>query len=216
MLPRSNDIKVAIVEDDDSFRQHLVALIGGARGFWCLGSHRTAEAAIKHLPVEQPQVLLMDLQLPNTSGLELISKVAARWPEVAVVVLTVSNDTKRIFEALEAGAVGYLVKDQCSPARLLESITVARTGGSPVSSQIARLMVKRFQAQGRNRKVLDALTPREKEILEQFARGLRSNEIAEQLGISERTIGTHLRNIYAKLHVRSRTAAVARFLQQNV
>jgi len=214
MLPRANDIKVAIVEDDDAFREHLVALIGGAKGFYCLGSHRTTEAALKHLPVEQPHILLVDLHLPKASGLELISEVAARWPKMAQVVLTVSNDTKQIFNALEAGAQGYLIKDHCSPARLLEAITEAREGGSPMSSQLARLMVKRFQEQGRNRQILDALTPREKEILEQFARGLQSKEIAAQLEIGERTIGTHLRNVFAKLHVRTRTAAVAKFLNR--
>ena len=214
MLSRASDIQVAIVEDDDAFRQHLTALIGGAKGFYCLGAHRTAEAALKHLPVEPPHVLLVDLQLPRTSGLELIAEVAVRWPAIAIVVLTVSNDVQQIFSAIEAGAMGYLVKDQCSPTRLLEAITEAREGGSPMSSQIARLMVKRFQQQGRARQKLDTLTARETEILECFSQGRQTKEIATQLHVSVRTIATHMRNIYGKLQVCSRTAAVARFLQR--
>lgn len=213
MIQPGTDIRVATVEDDDPFREHLTALIGGALGFRCIGSYRTAEAALKHLPVEQPDVLLLDLELPNTQGLELISEAIARWPKLGILVLTIQDDSARIFEALEAGAIGYLIKP-VAPAKLLEAIAEAHAGGSPMASQIARLMVKRFQQQGRARHELDTLTPRETEILEQFARGLHTKEIAELLKISDRTIGTHLRNIYEKLHVRSRSAAVARFLNR--
>jgi DNA-binding NarL/FixJ family response regulator len=213
MANRESDIKVVVVEDDDLFREHLAALIGGAQGFRCLGSHRTAEAALKNLPLELPDILLLDLELPNIPGLELISEVAARWPALAILVLTICDDNARIFEALEAGAIGYLVKP-VSPTRLLEAITEAHAGGSPMPSQIARLVVKRFQHQGRSRQQLESLTPREAEMLEHIAHGLQTNEIAELLGLSERTIGSHLRNIYAKLHVRSRAAAIARFLKR--
>lgn len=213
MLSPATDIKVVTVEDDDSFREHLAALIGGTRGFRCVGSYRTAEAALQHLPVEQPDVLLLDLELPETQGIEIISDVVARWPKLAVLVLTIQDDSARIFEALEAGAIGYLIKP-VSPSKLLEAIAEARAGGSPMSSQIARLVVKRFQKQGRARHELDTLTPRETEIIEQVSRGLQTKEIAELLNISGRTIGSHLRNIYEKLHVRSRSAAVARFLNR--
>ena len=213
MINNGTDIKVVTVEDDEPFREHLAALIGGARGFRCLGSYRTAEAALKHLPVEQPDVLLLDLELPNTPGLELISNVVARWPKLAILVLTIQDDSARIFEALEAGAIGYLVKP-VSPAKLLEAIAEAHAGGSPMSSQIARIVLKRIQHHGRSRQELDTLTPRETEILEQVARGLQTKEIAELLGISGRTIGSHLRNIYEKLHVHSRAAAIARFLER--
>lgn len=214
MIRRETDIKVVTLEDDDSFREHLVALIGGAQGFHCLGSYRTAEAALKHLRVEQPDVLLLDLELPNTQGIVLISEVVARWPKVAILVLTIQDDIARIFEALEAGAVGYLIKP-VSPVKLLEAVTETHAGGSPMASQIARLIVKRFQQQGRSRQKLDGLTPRETEMLERIARGMRTKEIADELRISERTIGSHLRNIYEKLHVHSRAAAVAQFLQKN-
>lgn len=213
MINNGTDIKVVTVEDDDPFREHLAALIGGAQGFRCVGAYRTAEAALKHLPVGQPDVLLLDLELPNTQGLELLSEVVVRWPKVGIVVLTIQDDSARIFEALEAGAIGYLIKP-VSPARLLEAIAEAHAGGSPMASQIARLVVKRFQQQGHARRELDALTSREREILEQVAHGLQSKEIADEFGISERTIGSHLRNIYEKLHVHSRAAAVARFLDR--
>ena len=213
MTTRTNDIKVVTVEDDAPFREHLAALIGGTQGFRCVGSHRTAEVALKHLPVEQPDVLLLDLELPETQGLKLISNVVARWPKLAILVLTIQDDSARIFEALEAGAIGYLIKP-VSPSKLLEAIAEAHAGGSPMASQIARLVVKRFQQQGRARQKLDGLTPRETEILERIARGLQTKEIAGELGIGERTIGSHLRNIYEKLHVHSRSAAVARFLQR--
>jgi len=213
MINRQTDIKVVTVEDDDPLREHLAALIGGTQGFRCIGSYRTAETALKHLPVEQPDVLLLDLELPDTQGIELISDVVARWPKLAILVLTIHDDSARIFEALEAGASGYLVKP-VPPAKILEAISEVHNGGAPMSSQIARLVVKTFQQQGRSRQELDTLTSRETEILDRIARGLETKEIAAALDISERTIGSHLRNIYEKLHVHSRAAAVARFLQR--
>jgi DNA-binding NarL/FixJ family response regulator len=213
MPPPATDIKVATVEDDDLFRAHLVALIGGAQGMCCTGAYRTAEAALKALAVEQPDVLWLDMELPGAEGLELIPQVVARWPKVAIVVLTIQDDSARIYQALETGAIGYLIKP-VSPTKLLEAIAEAHAGGSPMASQIARLIVKRFQQQGRSRQELATLTSRETEVLGHFARGLQTKEIAGLYGISERTIGSHLRNIYEKLQVHSRTAAVARYLQR--
>lgn len=213
MLERANDVRVATVEDDDQLREYLVALISGAAGFCCVGSYRTAETALKHLPVGRPDVLLLDLELPGKQGDEFISELATRWPNLAIVVLTIHDDSARIFPSLELGAVGYLVKP-VSPVRLLDAIAEAHAGGSPMSSQIARLVVRRFQAQGRSRQKLDSLTPRELEILDLVARGLSTSEIAGRLTISDRTIGSHLRKIYGKLHVHSRSAAVARFLNR--
>lgn len=213
MLERANDVRVATVEDDDQLREYLVALISGAAGFCCVGSYRTAETALKHLPVNRPDVLLLDLELPGKQGDEFISELATRWPNLAIVVLTIHDDSARIFPSLELGAVGYLVKP-VSPVRLLDAIAEAHAGGSPMSSQIARLVVRRFQAQGRSRQKLDSLTPRELEILDLVASGLSTSEIAGRLTISDRTIGSHLRKIYGKLHVHSRSAAVARFLNR--
>ena len=214
MIPKETDIKVVCVEDDDAYREHLAALINGTNGFHCIGSHRTAEAALKHLPGEQPDVLLLDLELPNTQGIELISEVVTRWPKLSILVVTMHDDSARIFAALEAGAIGYLIKP-VSPVKLLEALAEAHAGGSPMASQIARLVVKRFQQQNRARQEFDGLSARELEVLEHIARGMDTKEIATLLAISDRTVGSHLRKIYEKLHVHSRAAAVARYLQRN-
>ena len=212
MLHRKNDTRVATIEDDDDYREHLAALINGADGFACVGSFRNAEAALARFKQAVPDVLLLDLELPGRNGLDVISEMIARWPNLAIVVLTVHDESTKIFAALEAGAIGYLGKP-VSSVRLLEAIAEARAGGSPMSTSIARLVVRKFHAQGRLRKSLDQLTPRETEILDHISRGLSTKEIATQLGLSDRTIGSHLRKVYDKLHVHSRSAAVSRFLQ---
>jgi DNA-binding NarL/FixJ family response regulator len=174
------DIKVVTIEDDDRFRAHLEALIGGAPGFCCVGSYNTAESGLNGLAIDRPDVLLLDLELPKTQGTELISEVAVRWPKLAVLVLTIHDDPKVIFQALENGAVGHLIKP-VPPARLLEAIAEAHAGGSPMSSSIARLVVRRFQERGRSRRQLESLTPREAEVLDHVTRGLETKEIAAAL-----------------------------------
>ena len=212
-MTHEQSIRVSILEDNDPFREHLAALIAGASGFCCVGAHRTAEAALKRIPVEKPQVVLLDLELPNKSGLDCILELSARLPALQILVLTICDDTRRIFQALEAGACGYLVKP-ISSVRLLEAIADVRAGGAPMSSQIARLVVKTFHQRGRSKKQLDRLTLREEEILGWLAKGFRYQEIADQLGISIRTVSTHLHNIYDKLHVRSRGEATSKFLDR--
>ena len=204
-------IRVGIVEDDAAFREHLCALTGGTPGYECAGAWRTAETALKHLPVEKPDVLLLDLELPGKSGLELIVELNSRQLPFEIVVLTICDDLPRIFAALENGATGYLVKP-VPPARILEAIADVRAGGAPMSSAIARLVVKRFQQRGRVNQTLATLTGREEEILKLLSVGHSSKEIAEELRISARTVGTHLHHIYEKLHVHSRSQAVAKFL----
>jgi DNA-binding NarL/FixJ family response regulator len=159
-------------------------------------------------------VLLLDLELPGRNGLEVISELVARWPKLAIIVLTVHDESAKIFAALEAGAIGYLGKP-VSSVRLIEAIAEAHAGGSPMSTSIARLVVRKFHAQGRLRKSLHQLTPRETEILDHISRGLSTKEIATHLELSDRTISSHLRKIYDKLQVHSRSAAVSRFLQGN-
>lgn len=214
MLNHQNDIRVATIEDDDEYREHLAALINGAEGFCCVGSFRSAETALTHLNRDAPDVLLLDLELPGRDGLDAISEMIARWPNLAIIVLTVHDESAKIFAALEAGAIGYLGKP-VSPVRLLEAIAEARAGGSPMSTSIARLVVRKFHAQGRLRKSLDQLTPRELEILDHISQGMSTKEIATQLELSDRTISSHLRKIYDKLQVHSRSAAVSRYLQGN-
>lgn len=209
-----NDIRVVSIEDDDSYREHLTALIDGADGFKCVGSYHSVPAALAQMPRVRPDVLLLDLQLPGRNGLEIIAETVARWPDLAIIILTVHDESATIFTALEAGAVGYLSKP-VSPVRLLEAIAEAHTGGSPMSASIARLVVRKFHQQGQLRRELDALTPRETEILELISRGLSTKEIATQLQLSDRTVGSHLRKIYDKLQVHSRSAAVSRYLKGN-
>ena len=214
MQHRKNDIRVATIEDDDDYREHLAALINGAEGFCCVGAFRNVEAGLTHFNQAAPDVLLQDLELPGRNGLDVISEMIARWPNLAIIVLTVHDESAKIFAALEAGAIGYLGKP-VSSVRLLEAIAEAQVGGSPMSTSIARLVVRKFHAQGRLRKSLDQLTARELEILDHISRGLSTKEIATQLELSDRTISSHLRKVYDKLQVRSRSAAVSRFLQGN-
>lgn len=214
MQHHKNDIRVATIEDDDDYRKHLTALINGAEGFCCVGAFRNAEAGLMHFNRAVPDVLLLDLELPGRNGLDVISEMIARWPNLAIIVLTVHDESAKIFAALEAGAIGYLGKP-VSSVRLLEAIAEARAGGSPMSTSIARLVVRKFHAQGRLRKSLDQLTPRELEILDHISQGMSTKEIATHLDLSDRTISSHLRKIYDKLQVRSRSAAVSRFLQGN-
>ena len=206
-------IRVTIVEDDDKFRDHLHALIGGATEMECVGAHRSAEAALKHLPVDKPDVLLLDLELPGKSGLELIEELNSRHPGINIVMLTICDDVARIFTALETGATGYLIKP-VSPARVLEAIAEVHEGGAPMSGPIARMMVKRLHQIGQHREDLGLLTAREAEILNLLCEGHHTKEIAEQLRISPRTVGTHLNHVYEKLHVHSRSQAVAKFFKR--
>ena len=211
MSNHQNSIRVVTIEDDEDYREHLAALLNGADGFACGGSFRTADAALTQFHRNVPDVLLLDLELPGRNGLDIISELIARWPDLAIIVLTIHDEAAKIFAALEAGAVGYLGKP-VSSVRLLEAIAEAQAGGAPMSASIARLVVRKFHEQGQRRKSLDQLTPREVEILDHIARGLSTKDIATQLNLSDRTIGSHLRKIYDKLQVRSRSAAVSRFL----
>jgi DNA-binding NarL/FixJ family response regulator len=205
-------LRVCIVEDDPPFREHLTALIGGSEGLVCGGAYPTAEAALQNISSDRPDVVLLDLQLPAKSGLDCLSEISVRWPALPILVLTICDDADRIFRALEAGASGYLLKP-VAPTRLLEAIAEIHAGGAPMSSHIARLVLRRFREQGRIRERLEALTARESEILELLSQGFLSKEIGERLGISVRTIETHLHHIYHKLHVCSRAQAVAKFLR---
>ncbi|MCW5550612.1 MAG: response regulator transcription factor [Verrucomicrobiae bacterium] len=206
-------IKVSIVEDQQATRDMLAALARGSEGFICDGAYANAETALKRLPTERPDVVLLDLELPCMSGVEFIAAATARQPGLRILVLTIHDDPVRIFTALEAGASGYLVKP-VAPAKILEAITEIHNGGAPMSSQIARLVVKTFHHRGEARSELEVLTPREDEMLRLVAQGFHSSEIAGRLGISPRTVGTHLRNIYEKLHVHTRAHAVAKYLRQ--
>lgn len=208
----SDPIKVAVVEDDKRLREGLTFLLNSTSEFHCVGSCPNAEQALKQLPLDWPDVVLMDINLPNMSGIECVAKLKAQRPILQVVMLTAYVDNEQIFKSLKAGASGYLIKK--TPAtEILEAVTDAHRGGSPMTSSIARKVVEFFQ-QNAPEKATDDLSKRELEILDLLAKGHRYKEIAETLSISFDTVRFHLRNIYEKLHVHSRTEAVVKYLQK--
>jgi DNA-binding NarL/FixJ family response regulator len=200
-------INVAIVEDEDEVREGLAVLINGSEGFRCIQTFSSAESALPEISKNKPDVVLMDINLPGMSGIECISKLKASRPDLPIMVLTVYDDDEKIFESLRAGASGYLLK-KTPPAKLLEAILELHNGGSPMSSSIARKVVEAFQTMAPSSEEAQNLSKREQEILSCLAKGYRYKEIAETLFISVETVRTHLRNIYEKLHVRSRSEAV--------
>ncbi len=204
-------IRVAIVEDESSVRDNLAVLINSAPGFCCVSSQPDAERAIAALPGAAPEVVLMDLHLPHKSGIDCVRALKEKLPHTQFVMLTIEENSQRVFESLQAGATGYLVKS-ATPETILQAISDVHHGGSPISSQIARLLVRSFQKPSPLPE--GAITPRESEILSLLARGYRSKEVADDLKISVPTVNTHVRNIYEKLQVRSRAEAVARFLRK--
>jgi DNA-binding NarL/FixJ family response regulator len=205
------NIRVAIVEDNDSIRESLALILDGSPGLQCCGAWRTAEAALENLPRKPADVVLMDINLPGQSGIECVRRLKSVLPKLQIIMLTIEDDSRKVFESLKAGASGYLLKN-LPPAQILEAVEEVHRGGSPMSSQIARLLVQQFQQSGRRNDEMAHLTPREEEVLSLAVKGYRSKEIADALSLSTQTVQTHFRNLYEKLHVRSRVEAVARYL----
>jgi DNA-binding NarL/FixJ family response regulator len=204
-------INVAIVEDDSGIREGLAALLKGTPSFRCAGAFPSAEAALRQIPLKWPDVILMDLSLPKMPGRECVVRLKALNPKPQIIIFTVNEDSDEIFKALMAGASGYLIK--ATPfAEILNAIEDVHRGGSPMSSHIARKLVEYFHKKGQSSSVMDALSKRELEVLTQLAKGSRYKEIADELSISVLTVRSHLQRIYEKLHVRSRTEAVVKFL----
>ena len=209
---KSVSIAVAIVEDDVPAREILASWIRSADGFRVVGEYDDAETAIARLPHEKPSVVLFDINLPGMNGIECVRKLKPRLPETQFVMVTVYEDANHIFNALSAGASGYLLK-QTRRNELLDALKDVHAGGSPMSSQIARKVVQNFyrnETQSSNGETIE-LSPREREVLELLARGYLYKEIAEMLKISVQTVNTYIRRIYEKLHVRSRAQAVAKY-----
>ena len=204
-------ISVAIVEDNTEVRRNISRFIDGAPGFRCACACASAEEALRVIPKSPPDVVLMDIQLPRMSGIACTASLKKALPSVPVMMLTVYEDPDAIFNALKAGASGYLLK-RTDPAKVLEAVTELHHGGSPMTGEIARKVIESFHCAKPAEHPQDRLTAREEEILEHLAKGFVTKEIADRLAISPATVRFHLRHIYDKLHVRSRVEAVIKFL----
>jgi DNA-binding NarL/FixJ family response regulator len=205
-------ISVSIVDDDKRLCQSIATFLNGSPGFRCVSIYGSAEAALRHLPIAPPDVVLMDINMAGMNGIECVRQLKTLTPQVQIVMLTVYDDTDQIFKALAAGATGYLLKRH-EPDELLQAIRDVQAGGSPMSNSIARKVVASFQKADHAGEKQNPLTEREQAVLDYLAQGLAYKQIGDKLGISINTIRTHLRHIYEKLHVQSRTEAVAKYLR---
>jgi DNA-binding NarL/FixJ family response regulator len=204
-------IRIAVVEDKAAFRRGLSALFDLTPGLDCTGMYATGEEALREIPKEPPEIVLMDLNLPGMSGIECTRELKRLVPAVQVLVLTIEEDSERVFAALRAGATGYLLKT-ATPGEIVEGIQLVARGGSPMSSVIARRVVESFHGREESDSSPSNLSKREREVLQKLAQGKRVKEIAMELGLGETTIQTYLRRVYEKLQVSSQAEAVAKFL----
>ena len=177
----------------------------------CVFVCASAEEALKEIPKRQVDIVLMDIQLPDISGIECTARLKQLMPSVQIIIVTVYEDTERIFKALRAGACGYLLK-RCTPEELVSAIREVRQGGAPMSREIARKVILSFQEPVTTAAEVEGLSPREREILELLAEGFPNKQIAARVGLTDGTVRWHLRHVYNKLHVRSRTEAALKFL----
>ncbi len=200
---------VCIVEDDPKAREIMVDWVNRAVGLKCVSDHGSAEDALATIPSSQPQVVLMDINLPGMNGVECVRRLKPVLPETQFVMLTVYEDSDHIFQALQAGAAGYLLK-RTPRAELMAAIRDVQAGGSPMTTNIARKVVKAFHQIPPREPAVAALSARENEVLQLLAQGYLYKEIADALNVAVPTVNTYIRRIYEKLHVRSRTEAIAR------
>ncbi len=204
-------IKVSIVEDNRGTRESLTELLGRAPALRCVGAHPSGEEALNQIPTEAPDVVLMDINLPQMNGIECVAKLKERLPKTQVLMLTTYEESDLIFDSLRKGASGYLLKNM-PPTELIQAIEQVHAGGAPMSMQIARKVVNHFQQIKKPQSDMEKLTKREQEILALLAQGYLYKEIADQLGITMSTVRAHLHTVYEKLHVQSRTEAVIKYL----
>ena len=205
-------IKVAIVDDDEGIRSSLAALIRRSPDFKLTGEYPDAEAALKEIPHHEPNVVLMDINMPGMNGVQCVQQLKAALPTLQVLMLTVYEDSDSLFNSLRAGASGYLLKRTAS-ARLLEAIKDVHAGGSPMTPQLARRVVQFFTKPVKEDAAVARLTPGEREFLDQLANGYAYKEIADRMKISIDTVRSYVRTVYEKLHVHSRTEAVVKYLR---
>jgi len=206
-------IKVGIVEDNKTLREGFETLINRTPEMQCICACGTVGDAVKQIPPAQPDVVLMDIQLPDGTGIDCTAKIKEQLPDVQIIVVTVYADSDWIFQALQAGASGYLLK-RATPARIIEAIREAQEGGVPMTPEIARKVIGQFQAPVKAAEEVESLTPRETEVLQFIMHGLANKEIADRMSISVNSVKWHLRHIYEKLHVRSRVEAVLKYKKQ--
>ena len=202
--------KIAIVEDNKVIRESLTEFVQADPECRCVCACATAEEALKLIPKHEPEIVLMDIQLPNMSGIDCIAHMKRLLPSVHIIMVTVYEDTDRIFKALRMGACGYLLK-RCTPEEVVAAIREVRQGGAPMSREIARKVIDSFQEPVKVAAEVEDLSPRELEILELLAGGFPNKAIADRLGLTDGTVRWHLRHVYHKLHVRSRTEAALKF-----
>jgi DNA-binding NarL/FixJ family response regulator len=202
--------KVAIVEDNSTLRQYLSELITNTPGYRCVCTCESAEEALEKIPAQRPHVVLMDIHLPGESGIECTARLRAKMPKIQVIMLTVYKDIQMIFQALKAGACGYVLK-RSDEKEILAAIAEVRAGGAPMTSQVARMVVRSFLEDPSDRSETGQLSSREMEILALVAKGRANKEIGSELNITSGTVRIHLSHIYEKLHVRCRTEAAAKF-----
>lgn len=200
---------VVVVEDDRTLRQQIVDILATASDIRCIGAFSSAEEALKAIPMKAPDVVLMDIKLPGMSGIDCVAKLKRMLPSLQIIMVTIFEDSERIFRALKAGASGYLVKSR-PPEQLLEAIRDVYSGGSPMSSHIARKVVQHFHLLDPSPKEAENLSPREEQVLDLLASGFIYKEIGDKLNISVETVRTYVKNICNKMHVRNRLEAVAK------
>jgi DNA-binding NarL/FixJ family response regulator len=205
-------ISISIVEDNEKLRGTLARVLNRAEGFRCVSQYPSAEEALKDLPNVKPDVVLMDINLPGMNGVECVRQLKPLLPQTQVMMLTVYEDTENIFNALAAGANGYMLK-RTSSKELLEAIQEVQRGGSPMSMHIARKVVQSFQ-KAAPAQPAGILSEREQQVLDLLSQGLIYKEISDKLGIGYETVHTYIRRVYEKLQVRTRTEAVAKFLKR--
>ncbi|MGH8023497.1 MAG: response regulator [Limisphaerales bacterium] len=206
-------ISVSIVEDDQLVRESLSRLIDGADGYRCVSKHASAEEALENVLKIRPNVILMDINLSGINGVECTRRLKPLLPGTQIIMLTVYQNTEHIFDALTAGATGYMLK-QTRPEQLLNAVRDVHEGGSPMSSHIARKIVQSFQRHSQ-RDEPQSLSPREAQVIELLAKGYLYKEVADTIGVTYATVHTHIRHIYEKLQVRSRTEAVVKHLSRS-
>ena len=205
-------IKVGIVEDNKTVREGFETLLNRTPGFQCVCTCATVAEALRKIPKAAPQVVLMDIQLPDATGVECTTKLKELLPVLQIVVVTVYEDSERIFQALRAGACGYLLK-RAQPEKIIAAIQEAHEGGVPMTPEIARKVIGQFRQEATAAVEVERLTDREREVLEFVMHGLGNKAIAERLGVTVAAVKWHLQHIYEKLHVHSRTEAALKFRQ---